>query len=684
MTLSKEDILNKVSTYDILNHYLQPFHNFGSRLTEGKNISNPFLGERQKTPSFNIHCALPQHEWRFKDFATDDKGSCFDLVMRLFNLTFPEALELINRDFCLMLDSLHSPVVNPVGLKNPLITFSVSKRPFNQVELTYWQKFGISPETLKKFNVVALEEFTTNSKEGNRYTIKSGPEKFIFGYDYGDWMKLYKPLDEKKHRFQYLGNKTPGYVFGLAQLPERDDTLFITGGEKDVMTLSAHGFNAFSLNSETASLDKALVAALKLRFNNLIILYDNDDTGIRQADSLSLLHGLRKLVLPVLPDNGKDISDYFASGGKVETLKDWLSTSLSSPAPIPVDEDKCIFTSVELMAMGMIEPDYLLSPLMPRKGTAVLAGKPDTGKSQFARQLCITVALGFPDFLGFKINSAHRSALYVSTEDSMEATTYLMTKQFKGLNQSAQKNLRFIFSDTSDQEEVLSSLEQALAESPVDLIVIDSFSDIFKGDNNNNNMAMRHSVKPFDLIAKKHNCLILFIHHINKGAYRQAPGQEHIQGGAGLVQKVRLALQLSEGIDDVRFLSVVKGNYCPREYKTNSFILNFSEEDFLFTNTGELKPTKDIAVQPDQNDNDPRFSELKEIANRIFGDKLISYGVFVKQYETISGKSAPTAKRAHASLKKLGIIVEANGLYRLNKSGNTDYPESEEILNSSV
>jgi len=51
----------------------------------------------------------------------------------------------------------------------------------------------------------------------------------------------------------------------------------------------------------------------------------------------------------------------------------------------------------------------------------------------------------------------------------------------------------------------------------------DSFGDIFKGGDSNNNMAMRNTVKTFDKIAKKHNCLILFVHHINKGAYRQAP-----------------------------------------------------------------------------------------------------------------------------------------------------------------
>jgi RecA-family ATPase len=203
-----------------------------------------------------------------------------------------------------------------------------------------------------------------------------------------------------------------------------------------------------------------------------------------------------------------------------------------------------------------------------------LAGKPDTGKSQFARQLCIQVALGLTTLL-ILINPIHNRSIYVATEDNLEATRFLLSKQMNGLNSVPKENLRFIFADTMEQEEILKELDKQLTEAPADLVVVDSFGDIFKGGDSNNNMAMRNTVKIFDKIAKNHNCLILFVHHINKGAYRQAPGQEHIQGGAGLMQKVRLGIQLSEGENNTRYFTVVKGNYCPKEYKQNSIILGF-------------------------------------------------------------------------------------------------------------
>jgi hypothetical protein len=186
-------------------------------------------------------------------------------------------------------------------------------------------------------------------------------------------------------------------------------------------------------------------------------------------------------------------------------------------------------------------------------------------------------------------------------------------------------------------------------------------------------MAMRNTVKAFDKIAKQQNCLILFVHHINKGAYRLNPGQEHIQGGAGLVQKVRLAIQLSEGEGAIRYFTVVKGNYCPKEYKANSLELHFSEDNFLFSFNGKMILTTEIGSKPDGMDKDVKLPELLRIADEIFGNRILSYSTFVKDYCRYSNKSVPTAKRLHQHLKKLEIITECQGGYRL-----ADLPPSED------
>jgi KaiC/GvpD/RAD55 family RecA-like ATPase len=357
---------------------------------------------------------------------------------------------------------------------------------------------------------------------------------------------------------------------------------------------------------------------------------------------------------------------------------------LQSDAPKKQNKEKVVYNAVELITMGSIEPKYLMSPIFPQKGTTVLAGKPDTGKSQFARQLCIQVALGEKKFLDFDLTPVHNRAIYVATEDNQEATTFLVGKQFKGLDKEAVENLRFIFADTMNQEEILKKLNTELKFCPADLVVVDSFGDIFKGGDSNNNMAMRNTVKLFDKIAKRHDCLILFVHHINKAAYKQAPGQEHIQGGSGLLQKVRLAIQLSEGEGNIRYFSVVKGNYCPKEFKQNSLVLNFSEETFLFTSTGKTKLTNEIGMQINKTYKNGKHNELQELGTTILNDKLVSHGDFVKQFREITEKSEPTAKRAIKALVTSGFAEKHQGNYRL-KNVVVDEVEvfDEEIENES-
>ena len=62
--------------------------------------------------------------------------------------------------------------------------------------------------------------------------------------------------------------------------------LFITGGEKGVMSLAAHGFHAICFNSETAEIDASIIEILVRRFRHVFFLYDADETGVKaRADA---------------------------------------------------------------------------------------------------------------------------------------------------------------------------------------------------------------------------------------------------------------------------------------------------------------------------------------------------------------------------------------------------------------
>lgn len=316
-----------------------------------------------------------------------------------------------------------------------------------------------------------------------------------------------------------------------------------------------------------------------------------------------------------------------------------------------------VINSIDLLKIDIEENRYLLEPLLPAVGTGVLAGAPDTGKSQFARQLCITVACGLPSFLDKALTLKRKRALYIATEDDSHNSSFLLRQQLKGLNQTETENLAFIFADTLSHEEILLALDQHLTANPCDLVIVDSFGDIFQGTDTNSTNQMRKNVRYFDYFAKKHKCFILFVHHINKSSYNETPNQKNIMGGGGLTQKVRFAWQLTQGEGDRKYLTVVKGNYCPREYKENSWVLAFSEETFIFSNTSERLLTASINLDGGKN-KDTKHSKLVSLADEIFGIETISYKVYCERYENITGKAQASAKRDHRFMKDSDIIIQ--------------------------
>lgn len=370
----------------------------------------------------------------------------------------------------------------------------------------------------------------------------------------------------------------------------------------------------------------------------------------------------------------KQLYDLGFGDRKTNTGYDKYFKAASTVSNIDPDFDvsQYIISAPDLLKSDAEPPRYILAPLLPAYGTAVLAGPPDTGKSQFARQLCISIACGLPTFLNYNLTLQYKRALYIATEDDVHNTAYLLKKQLAALNQTVSDNLSFIIADTLSQEEILLAIDLHLSKYPSDLVVVDSFGDVYLGNDTNSTLQMRKNVKAFDYFAKKHKCLILFVHHINKSSYNETPHQKNIMGGGGFTQKVRFAWQLTSGENGTKTLTVVKGNYCPREYKENSWVLNFSEENFLFTNTDVKIPT--ASINTDGKDKDVKFDKLIHLADEIFQNETISYKEFCERHASQTAKGIATAKRDHKTMKELEIIIKDpvnEKLWQLNGSVNS-------------
>lgn len=291
--LRKEEILERTSNgLSVFKHYVP------GNWRIGRNFLNPLYEDNKA--SCNIYFDRRSGIYKMKDFGNDNySGDCFFFVGQLKGLDcnnsmdFVEILETIDRDLglglatgnpipvtrnsCRVVDNILEET--PEKESKP---YQFREQKFPLAELMYWQQYGITPEILELYKVCSLRDFQSVTADGTQFTYTSSVTEPMYGYKSKRYIKLYRPFS--KTRFLYGGNFGDNYCFGLEQLPAKGDTLFITGGEKDVMSLAAHGFHAICFNSETVTVPPTLIYKLTFRFKHIILLYDTDFIRFKIVD----------------------------------------------------------------------------------------------------------------------------------------------------------------------------------------------------------------------------------------------------------------------------------------------------------------------------------------------------------------------------------------------------------------
>ncbi|MFC2080371.1 AAA family ATPase [Bacteroidota bacterium] len=294
------------------------------------------------------------------------------------------------------------------------------------------------------------------------------------------------------------------------------------------------------------------------------------------------------------------------------------------------DEEKQLFSGTELLNRNTDSLPCLCDPFLQKIGVVALAGGSDAGKSCLLRQLAISVVTNQKTFLGFILNAIHNRAIYVSTEDDELAISFLLNKANNGLElpPEAYKGLTYIF-DTSN---LIERLEGLLSKEKVDLIVIDAFSDLY-GKSINETNQVRTFLNQYSQLAQRYKCLIIFLHHTGKRTEDLIPSKNNLLGSQGFEAKMRAVFELR--LDPVeankRHFCIVKGNYLPREFKTESYVLTL-DENLLFDMTDERRPFEELKASDK--------SELKEKVRALHDE-----GKTQKEISVTTGLSQPTVSR---------------------------------------
>ena len=295
--ISQSKLINEIIIYK---HYLK----YKPELRT-KYIS-PFVDER--TPSFTVY--IYNNTIRFKCFSSGIEGDCFVLISKLFNISYSEA------QIRAVEDILENGRYSELDVKKRETThekkqsiIEVVVRSFTEEDLAYWDKFGITKSDLEYFDIKSCREVWVNDKLWYKHE-----DEVCFRYRLGNKYKIYRPNAVKKYK--WISNTTIKHVQGFKYLPKKAELLVITKSLKDVMVLWKHlGVNSVAFNSESTLINKDTVEYFKSRFNNVIILYDNDEAGIRYSIKQSESTGFDYVLVPP-KSNCKDPSELYENYGE--------------------------------------------------------------------------------------------------------------------------------------------------------------------------------------------------------------------------------------------------------------------------------------------------------------------------------------------------------------------------------
>ena len=537
-----------------------------------RNFRNPLYED--KRASCNIYLDTKSQCYRMKDFGNEAySGDCFWFAATMLGLdvrsNFRKVLLTIIQDLNLNItvdfktdENRKTKSPKDVRLVSPTPTnakerlsekkkvFKLYEQPFNAEELSFWLRYGITDRILQRYHVKSLFRYETISNQGKPFSLTSTREEPMFCYMMGDFVKLYRP--QSKLRFLYGGDKLKDYIFGFEQLPSKGDVLFITGGEKDVLSLSSHHFNAICFNSETASIPEPIIESLQLRFRHIVLLYDTDETGLREAERQAKLLEPYHVFYLRLSLQGtkaeKDISDFFALGKTEKDLTSLLTEKLSS-----------IYTHT-IMMLQSCEIDYDNPPDASKSVVAVngvplgtqdnlfcITGGEGTGKSNYVAAILAgtlgTERLPAEKTLGLEI-TPNPNGLAVLHYDTEQSEAQLHKNLGKTLQRAALKTVpefyHSLYLASLSRKDRLKLIRESMdlfhhKHGGIHLVVIDGIADLIRSANDETeSIAIVDEL--YRLAGIYNTCIICVLHFVPNGIkLRGHIGSELQRKAAGIL-----------------------------------------------------------------------------------------------------------------------------------------------------
>ena len=253
-----------------------------------------------KTPPFVLYYDKGFLKWKDFGLFGSSGNRAINYVMEYLDMSYHEATDYYNKNITQQVEKL---VKIKLKTKEVADKFIIYKRNcFEQYELDFWARFGISEDLLYAEDVYPVDTIFID----DFCVFKSAANDPAFFYDLGNtaW-KVYRPFSKK---FKWSSkNLVKVSCEGWASVTSADKTnhLIIASSTKDRLTLKAMGYNSINPLSESNIYP---LLSLPLPYSHIYIIFDNDKTGRRYAKKLSTLTSWIEVELK---SQFKDVAEMF-------------------------------------------------------------------------------------------------------------------------------------------------------------------------------------------------------------------------------------------------------------------------------------------------------------------------------------------------------------------------------------
>lgn len=273
--LNEEWLLSKISASSIFRLYHGDFK-------IGKVYPSVFRKDNDPSCGFFIHKGTGA--LLYNDLAKGEKCNCIQFVMKLFALSYYDAIYKIASDFGLIQNT--TSIITEEWLKESEdfenevkkeVLLQFSTKPFTKEDIAYWNQYEITTEDLERENIFSVDQLFLNKKE-----IFNFENELRFAYPItmeGETkVKIYSPHSKK---IKWLSSIPNNWCFGLNGLKFKSDTIFITKSRKDELVLKKIFTDVISVQNESEqSLPEHVIEFLNQNYKHKIIVFDADPPGV--------------------------------------------------------------------------------------------------------------------------------------------------------------------------------------------------------------------------------------------------------------------------------------------------------------------------------------------------------------------------------------------------------------------